>query len=238
MPTRARRPRTGEKRRTRLPLSIDRLPQETRDAILFLKNAQGRTWQEIEHLSSLPHGDAWTSGRAGFVAWDKLETEVLALFPERRLPHSNLHRWYDLRVSQVQAEVEARAAQARAIAKAFAKSVVDGSDAAVLNAARDQIMGVLSEDATAKGRMNAAKALVALAEVMQEARANAIKERKVATDERKMKILEERERQARERVDKATQQAARKGSGQFSIDDINLLRERTFGLPPLVIGHD
>jgi hypothetical protein len=52
-----------------------------------------------------------------------------------------------------------------------------------------------------------------------------------------MKLLEDREKDACARVDEATQSAAKKGTGQFSIEDINLLRERTFGLPPLVIAH-
>jgi hypothetical protein len=163
---------------------------------------------------------------------------VLELFPDLRIPHSNLHRWYDLRIRQVMAETMARSAQAREIAAAFAKSVVKGEDEAVLNAARDQIMSVLAEDGTPKGRMKAAAALIALAEMMQERRSNDIKERKVAVDARRMKLLEDREKRACERVDQATQQAAKKGTGQFSIDDINLLRERTFGLPPLVITHD
>lgn len=224
-------PKTGDKRRTNLPLKIDRLPVEVRDAILLLRD-KGKTWQEIEELSELP------KDRGGFVDWEALPTAVLELFPDLRIPHTNLHRWHDLRVRQVTEETMARSAQAREIAAAFARSVVAGEDEAVLNAARDQIMSVLAEDATPKGRMKAAGALIALAEMMQERRLNDIKERKVATDERRMKLLEERERQARERVDQATQNAAKKGTGQFSIEDINLLRERTFGLPPLVIAHD
>jgi hypothetical protein len=49
-------------------------------------------------------------------------------------------------------------------------------------------------------------------------------------------VIDERERVARERVDQATQQAVKKGTGQFSLDDINLLRERTFGLPPIQVA--
>jgi hypothetical protein len=61
--------------------------------------------------------------------------------------------------------------------------------------------------------------------------------KRVEVDTRKMKLLEDREKAACARVDEATQSAAKKGTGQFSIEDINLLRERTFGLPPLVIAH-
>jgi hypothetical protein len=231
------RPKTGEKREVNRPLNIDRLPVEVRDAILQLRDA-GKTWPEIEELSSLPYNPNWATKGGGFVNWEEQPTPVLELFPDLRIPHSNLHRWYDLRIRQVMAETMARSAQAREIAAAFAKSVVKGEDEAVLNAARDQIMSVLAEDGTPKGRMKAAAALIALAEMMQERRSNDIKERKVAVDARRMKLLEDREKRACERVDQATQQAAKKGTGQFSINDINLLRERTFGLPPLVITHD
>jgi len=230
------RPKTGDKRRVNLPLKIDRLPIEVREAIKYLKNI-GKTWQEIEELSSLPFNKKWSTAGGGFVNWDDLPTSVLELFPEMRLPHSNLHRWFDLRVEQITAEVMARSAQAREIATSFAKSIVKGADNAVVNAARDQLMSILAEDATPKARAAAAKALIALAEVMQGARANDIKERRVGVDERRIKVLEERERLARERVDQATKSAVKKGTGQFSIEDINMLRERTFGLPPLAVEN-
>ena len=229
----SQRPRTGERRRKQQPLKIDRLPVEVRDSIQHLRNVEGKTWQEIEELSTLPYDKDWRSKHAGFIDWQSLPLPVLELFPDLRIPERNLLRWYDLRVQQVMADVRVRSAQARELAAAFAKSVVAGDDGAVLNAARDQLMSLLAEDSTPKARIDATKGLIALAEMMQQARANSIKERKVATDERKIKLLEEREKQARQRVDKATQQAAKKGTGQFSIEDINLLRERTFGLPPL-----
>ena len=230
------RPKTGEKRATHQPLKIDRLPLEVREAIQRLK--QDYTWQEIEEISAHPYSKNWISDGGGFVDWENLPTAVLELFPQMRIPHTNLHRWYDLRVKQVTAETMARSAQARELAAAFAKSVVKDGDEAVLNAARDQLMSILAEETSPKGRIAATKSLIALAEVMQGARGNDIKERKVGIDLRRIKLLEDREKQARERVDQATQQAANKGSGQFSIEDINLLRERTFGLPPLVIAHE
>src|SRR5882672_10887283 len=117
------RPKTGDKRRVNQPLKIDRLPVEVREAIKYLKNV-GKTWQEIEELSSLPFNKKWAIADGGFVNWDDLPTSVLELFPEMRLPHTNLHRWFDLRVEQITAEVMARSAQAREIATSFAKSIV------------------------------------------------------------------------------------------------------------------
>jgi hypothetical protein len=227
------RPRTGEKRAVRQPLKIDRLPIEVRDAILQLRD-RGKPWAEIEEISALKYSKDWASGRGGFVNWEELSPAVAALFSVRKLPKSNLQRWYDIRVSQVMAETMARSAQARELAAAFAKSVVAGEDKAVLNAARDQLMSLLAEDTTPKARAVAARGLIALAEMQQGSRANDIKERKVAVDERRLVQLEKDADLKRRRMEAETTKAAKKvQSGQFSLDDINLLRERTFGLPPL-----
>lgn len=185
-----RRPGTGDKRKSNQPLKIDRLPVEVRDAIQFLKNTRGKTWQEIEELSSLPYNAKWQSAGGGFVPWEELPTPVLELFPDLRLPHSNLHRWYDIRVDQVTRETLARSAQAQALAKAFAKSVVKRDDQAVLNAARDQLMSLLAEDASPDSRLLAAKGLISLAQKMQASRLNDLRERKVEIDERQVKVAE------------------------------------------------
>jgi hypothetical protein len=228
--TNKKRPRTGERRQVNQPLKIDRLSPDIHEAILLLRNRDGKTWEEIEALSAAP------KDKGGFIDWENLPPALLKLFPDKKLAHTSLHRWYDLRVSQVRRDVEQRSVVAREVAESFAKSVVDGSNEAVINAARDQLMSLLAEDLTPKGRSHAAGKLIALAEILQEVRANDIKERKVGVDERKMRVIEERERQARERVDQATQKAAKKGASQFSLADINLLRERTFGLPPIKAG--
>lgn len=223
------RPKTGEKRETNQPLKIDRLPVKTPDAILILRNQLGKTWDEIESLSAEPVGQ----GKPGFVEWDKLDPEILALFPHRRIPRSTLHRWYDIRISQVREDVLQRSAQARVVAEAFAKSLVKDADEGVLNAARDTIMNVLAEDGSAGGRKAAARQLISLAEVMQTARANTIKERKVATEERKIKLLEERERLQREKLQQQAADLERKrSSGELKPEDIAKLVEVTFGIAP------
>jgi hypothetical protein len=222
------KPKTGDRRETNQPLKIDRLPPSVHESILALRNQAGKTWQEIEELSALP------VDKGGFVEWDNLPTPVLELFPSMHLPHSNLQRWYDLRVRQVQRDVLESSARAREIAQAFAKAGIDGADEAVINAARDQIMLILSEDGSFKGKFGAAKGLIALAEIMQTSRANDIKERKVSADERKLKLLEQREAITIKKMEKETEAAARKISkGELTLDDINKLRRNAFGLPPL-----
>lgn len=93
------RPKTGEKRVTRQPLNIDILPKSVSDAIIELRR-QRKTWSKIDQISSLPFSANWLQDGAGFVNWEVLPAEVLALFPSRRLPKSNLHKWYDIRVEQ------------------------------------------------------------------------------------------------------------------------------------------
>lgn len=223
------RPRTGEKRKTNQPLNMDRLPPYVHDVILQLRNRRGKTWEEISALSAEPFGE----GKAGFVDWAKLPADVRKLFPGKRIPRTTLHRWYDLRVDQVKADVIVRSEQARVIAESFAKSNLVNGDEAVLNAIRDTLMNVLAEDASDAGRQQAAKHLIALAEVMQAARANDIRERKVSTEERKIKLLEEREAQQREKLAKAAADLEKKRTkGAINREDIERLVEQTFGIPP------
>lgn len=197
------RPKTGEKRVTQQPLKIDRLPIDVRDAVMHLRDA-GKTWPEIEELSALP------KGRGGFVEWDALPLEVLELFPAMRLPHTSLHRWFDLRVRQVMTETMARSAQAREIATAFAKSTVEGADEAVLNAARDQIMSVLTEDGSSSGRMKAAKALIDLGLLVQKTRTNEIRERLATVDEKALQMKLDEVKRRTEKILKSVEGSAEK----------------------------
>lgn len=176
------RPKTGEPRDTNQPLKIDRLPPSVHDAIKFLYSKRGKTWQEIEDLSAQP------LDKDGFVNWDDLPTSVLELFPNMRLPRTNLHRWFDLRVAQVSKDVLVRSEQARVIAESFAKSQLVNGDEAVINAARDMLMGVLSEDSSEAGRLNATEGLIKLGNLMQKARTNDIRGRKVAVDEQTLQL--------------------------------------------------
>jgi hypothetical protein len=182
------RPKTGEPRTTHQPLAIDALPPTVHEAIKYLRARAGLTWAEVERLSTLPYSKEWPGvGNGGFVDWDALEARVANKFTERRLPETTLARWYDLRVAQVMKDVMVRAEQARVIAESFAAAGVKDSDGAVLNAARDVIFGML-QSADDKSRGSAAKYLLGLADVMQEARKNAVRERAVAVDEQALQL--------------------------------------------------
>jgi uncharacterized protein involved in exopolysaccharide biosynthesis len=122
-------------------------------------------------------------------------------------------------------------AQAREWAAAFASKTLPDSNAAVMNAMRDQVF-TLMRNVGPGDQAKFLDGLNALSLTMSRLQRVDLQAKRVDVDERRVRMLEERERQAREQVDQATQRVA-KGSGQFSLEDINLLRERTFGLPPL-----
>jgi hypothetical protein len=228
------RPRTGERRETNQPLKIDRLPSSIQDEILHLRNTRGKTWQEIEALSAEPVKLENGSKGNGFIDWPALPLNILELFPDMRLPHSSLHRWYDLRVSQVRKDVLVRSEQARAIAESFAKSKLVNGDEAVINAARDTLMGVLSEDGTESGRLNATKGLLKLGELMQKAKTNVIRDRQVGTEERRIKLLEQDAEQKRKKFERemdAAEKKVTKGEA-LTVADINKIRERVVGIGP------
>jgi hypothetical protein len=230
------RPKTGEPRQVHQPLKIDLLPQSARDAIEQLYD-RSRTWKEIEEQSALPYSAKWASDGGGFIDWEALELRVLEQFPGMRLAKSTLQRWFDLRVAQARKEVLRESAQAREFAKAFAGNDLFNSNSAVINALRDQVFNLI-QSAGIGDKALFAKGLKDLTLAMSRMQRVELQAKRVDVDQRKIKILEDREKKARENLDQATQQAAKKGGGQFSIEDINLLRERTFGLPPLVHPTD
>lgn len=215
------RPKTGEKRQVRQPLSIDKLPEDVRDEIRKLRVA-GYTWSEIEERS------------AKFVKWESLSTRVLELFPEMHIPRSNLQRWYDLRVEQVMEETAAQAERARVLADAMSKQAPEGLDKAVLNALRDQVFSVF-EAADSSNRQRLTKELMSFFELLQIERRNDIRQEAVTLEGKKVSIAEKQLEIKKNAVDKVTNEAARKiGKGKgITVDDINRIRERTFGLPPV-----
>lgn len=230
-----RHPKVGQKRAASMPMNIDALPVYVHLGIERLKGEHALTFTEIARISALPFDKTWETqlGRHGFIDWDALEPKVLAKFPLRCLPLSNLHRWYDVRVAQRHAELMKIMHEAQAFGEAFAKSGFANSDEAVINAARNVFFDLLRAR-DEKSRIKAASGLVVLAEVMNGVKANKIKEQKVKVEAGR---LVEQKRLTDMRVKKferETLSAAKKISkGEFGIDDINRLRERVFGLPPI-----
>ena len=219
----ARRPKIGEPRQRRQPFLVDKLPQKMRDRI-EAERAFGRTWREIEDDSP-----TWQE-------WDCVAADVLALFPGKRLPHSNLQRWYDVRVEQVRAEMERAAERAREMSAAIAKVAdLDQLGAAAVQALHDQVFGV----SIARTPEQFAKGVEGLGYLV--AKLTDAKSKKVRADAeaKRITLLEEELQRKRKEVEKQTEAAAAKlGKGKaVTLDDINRIRERVFGLPPVAAGH-
>lgn len=221
-----RRPATGEKRKTNQPLKIDRLPDEVREAILDLRNAKGKTWEQIEELSALP------KAKGGFVDWDALDLQVLELFPEMRLPHSNLHRWYDLRVSQVRRQVIAESEKARAFAETFVPKKIADSNAAVMNAMRDQVF-TLMRNVGAGDRDKFLEGLNMLSLTLARLQRVDLQAKRVKVDQRRIRLLERREALTRRKLEAEAEKATKKlKRGELKPADLAELVQRTFGIAP------
>lgn len=130
-----RRPRTGEKRRVRQPLRIDGLSQEVRETILKARTS-GKTWEETAEEAT------------------KIAGEPLAV--------TTVHRWYDLRVEQVQKEVMAQSARARAFAEKLARSEFRNISEAAINVLSSEAF-TLAQSANPEERLKAGMILVQLA---------------------------------------------------------------------------
>ncbi len=90
---RRRQPRIGDKRRTRQPFTIEKLPIAWQEWIKQQRAIPNVTpWEQIEERS------------ASALPWKDLPQETLRLFPGRRIPRSSMHRWYDVACVQVQRE--------------------------------------------------------------------------------------------------------------------------------------
>jgi hypothetical protein len=226
------RPKTGEPRKARQPLKIDRLPESAQAAIKALYD-RGRTWVQIAEQSAKPYSAEWEKDGGGFIDWVQVDTDALDLFPALRLTKSSLQRWFDLRVSQVRAQVLAESAKAREWAATFAGNDLPASNAAVMNAMRDQVF-TLMQKVGPGDQAKFLEGLNLLSLTMSRLQRVELQAKRVEVDARKLKLLEKREKTARAKFEKETNVAADKARrGQkLTEEDINSIRRSVFGLGP------
>jgi Protein of unknown function (DUF3486) len=192
------RRKTGERPQVRQPLKIDQLPQAIRDRILEELNKNGRTYAEIEFDSP------------NWEQWKKCDDRQVALFPGKRLPHSNIQRWYDLRVRQVQDDILRTSEQARQVAKVFALAAIADDDEAILNAARDTAFSIL-RDTKPNDRMKILQGLIKLGKVRIDMRKiKTVGEKTVAIEERRVSALERKLTMVKDAAGNLKEQIARK----------------------------
>src|SRR6266851_573189 len=210
-----RRPRTGEKRETQQPFAIDKLPTEWREQIVKWR-AKWLAWEQIEEETKN-------------FEWKKLEESdpelALSHFADKRIPHTTLHRWYDVRMVQELKEADEERAISLQIVELFAALGFENLDESVKNALTDVVFKQrrLSAD-PAKFQ----EALEGLALVLTRFKRTDIAKQRVELESKKLE-------QIIRIAEKETNEAAKKigKGGKLTIDDINRLRERTFGLPPV-----
>lgn len=164
--------KTGEPQRSKQPLSIDLLPGEMHDRIQKERSRSGKSFMRIEQESS-----TWTE-------WSKVDEKVQALFPGRRLPHSNLQRWWDLRKEQVREQVLAETERARVFAETFASRELKDGDEAAMNAIRDLAFSVM-QTASSGDQVKLLGALMEYGHLM-------VKFKRIELGKQKMQIERER----------------------------------------------
>lgn len=229
-----RRPRTGEPRQRQRTLKLDVLisaQPAVRDAILGLRD-QGATWPEIAEQSARPWSKDWDKDRGGFIDWDSLPTPALEVFPDLRLPQTTLQRWFDLRVNQVRSQVLKESERARSWAREFASKSLPDANAAVINALRDQVFEMMrsvgrNDQATfVKGLQNLTLAMSRMQRVELQAK-------RVEVDQRKIRLLEDREALTRKKLEAEADKAVKKlEKGKLTKQDLAALVQRTFGIAP------
>jgi hypothetical protein len=168
-----RHPKTGERRMRRRSLQLDALPLAMLDRIRA-ERAAGRSWTEIEQSSP-----QWPE-------WEQAEPEALASFPHRRLPHSSLQRWHDLRVEQVRREQEKQSRAAHAIAGQLAAHGFSNLDSAVKNALGEAVFGLLAEGA---GKDEVMKALYQLSRLLISLDRAEIGRSRLLFDQKRLELL-------------------------------------------------
>jgi len=197
------RPRTGEKRRTRQPLKMDRLPAEVRDAIQKAR-AEGKIWEEIAEIASK-------------VAGTPLSDEVC-------------RRWYDLRVEQVLREtVEMDELAEKNLRRYFGRTLAELPEAAA-HSLKAEVYGMQSAKTSTQREASIGNFLSVLSKIIEaqskQKRAE-IEERKVNLAQKK---FEELKSKAEKATDEA---AAKIGKGkELTIEDVNRIRRKVFGLGP------
>jgi hypothetical protein len=174
------RPKTGDKRATRKPLTIDKLPDELKQHIVAAREQEWKSWEAIEADSP-----AWKE-------WDKASPEVLKLFPGRKVPHSNAQRWYDIRVEQVRGQALLETEKAREFATAFAGRDFGDLEPAVVNALRDQVFSLMKAGADGTTSKEFRKALGDLLFLQTKLAKVQIDRKKLALEEEKVGIAKDK----------------------------------------------
>jgi hypothetical protein len=154
------------------------------------ERAQGHTWDDIERDST-----QWPE-------WEQASPEVSAEFPDRRLPHTSLQRWHDLRVDQLLSLQEEQVAIAQEFAERLAAPGTEHLGAAVCNALSESVLRLKLEGGD---EQRIRDELCRLARVVATAERTEIARRRMELEDRKYEF-ELREKIARQLSENAATQ--------------------------------
>jgi hypothetical protein len=210
----ANRPKTGDKRRTRQPLKMDRLPAELLDRVIA-ERAVGRTWDEIEELSPR------------FDEWEKTAAEIRAQFHGLRLPRATLQRWYDIRVEQVKREMLADQVRAREVAAIFAGKEFKDLPDAVRNALGDKVFTLMQAGGD-KNQSKTLKGLLELGWLLAQQKKLEIQERKQNVTEKELELKIQLVRDKVEKLKKDVDGSGKKK--QISPEELKKRVDEIYGL--------
>jgi len=165
-----RRPRTGEQRRTRQPLKIDRLPAEWKEQIAGWLRAHSVD-EVIELTKSLP--------------WDKADARIRQLFPKRYVPEGNLYRYRDLRLDQADRRIDERMKVTQRIVKKWSEIGLKNLPEAVKNKLADLAFEIeqYSSEGNEKG---VEKSLVELGWLLSDLRKSEVAAAKLELEKEKL----------------------------------------------------
>jgi hypothetical protein len=138
------------------------------------RRAEGYSWVAIENDS--PH---WPE-------WDQLDPALRACFPGLRLPHSNLHRWYDLRICQAGLRREDRSFAADAVVRRLAGGPFDDLPDAIKTTLGQLALAVLSAGGNP---LLQRKGLLCLARLLARFQANEIARQRLEIKKQRMELL-------------------------------------------------
>ena len=206
--------KTGQRRKTHRPFAIDRLPPDWGERVIALR-AKWMPWERIEEETS-----RWE--------WEKLSAEQRRLYPKGRIPMRTLHRWYDVQYHQKIREIHSERMASREIAEILGKDGYGKLEESVKNAIADVVFSCPKGSGDPEGFR---KKLVDLGWLLA-------RNRQLDIANEKVKIQRMKIEDVIARGNKATIEAADKLSRRgrdITVDDINRIRVRTFGLPPIEV---
>ena len=224
------RPRTREPRVTHQPFGIDKLPEEVHEAIRILRSKAGLTWARIEARSAKPYSAKWEKDGGGFVDWENLDLTLLEIFPNLRIPASNLHRWFYASVLQARNEVMEDGDAAQKFVEKLGDLQIPGMNDAVMNQMARTVFDMIS-GVSAGNKAQMVGALSEASLVLSRLQRVQIQQKKVEGEARKIVLLEAREKLAMQKLEAETERLAKKiQSGQpITADDLAEARKKTFG---------